>query len=88
MYHETELFIKDVLWNGGKVSDLVTSRKSFIDKNLANIYGIAAPTAGLDADGFGLVELPANRAGLLTMPALLTARSAPITRASWVAGSW
>jgi hypothetical protein len=77
MYHETELFIKDVLWNGGKVSDLVTSRKSFIDKNVANIYGIPAPTTGLDADGFGLVELPANRAGLLTMPALLTARSRP-----------
>jgi hypothetical protein len=77
MYHETELFVKDVLWNGGKVSDLVTSRKSFIDKNVANLYGIPAPTTGLDADGFGLVELPANRAGLLTMPALLTARSRP-----------
>jgi hypothetical protein len=77
MYHETELFIKDVLWNGGKVSDLVTSRKSFIDKNLANIYGIPAPTTGLDADGFGQVELPANRAGMLTMPSLLTARSRP-----------
>jgi hypothetical protein len=77
MYHETELFIKDVLWNGGKVSDLVTSRKSFIDKNLANIYGIPTPTTGLDADGFGQVELPANRAGLLTMPSLLTSRSRP-----------
>jgi hypothetical protein len=77
MYRETELFIQDVLWNGGKVSDLVTSRKSFIDKNLANIYGIPAPTTGLDADGFGPVELPANRAGILTMPSLLTSRSRP-----------
>lgn len=76
MYRETELFIQNVLWNG-KVNDLVTSRKSFIDKNLAQLYGVPAPTTGLDADGFGPVELPPNRAGILTMPSLLTARSRP-----------
>lgn len=78
MYHETELFIKSVLWSAAsRVSDLVTSRKSMIDANLAKVYGVAAPTAGLDADGFGPVELPENRAGLLTMPGFLTSRSRP-----------
>jgi hypothetical protein len=78
MYHETELFIKSVLWgSGAKVSDLIVSRRSFIDGNLARVYGVDAPTAGLDADGFGPVELPGNRAGILTMPGFLTSRSRP-----------
>ena len=78
MFHETELFINSILWGaGGKVSDLVTSRRSFIDANVAKIYGIPAPTTGLDADGFGPVELPGNRAGMLTLPGFLTSRSRP-----------
>jgi hypothetical protein len=76
MYHESELFVKDVLWNGGKVPELVTSRKAFINAGLASLYGVAAPTA-VDADGFGLVELPAQRAGLLTSLSFLTSRSRP-----------
>jgi hypothetical protein len=75
MFHETELFVRNVLWNGGKVPDLVTSRKSFINGKLASLYGVAAPSASLDADGFGAVELPANRAGLLTSLGFLTSRS-------------
>lgn len=77
MYREAELFINNVLWKGGKVSDLITSRNSFIDANLAKIYGVPAPTANLDADGFGPVELPENRAGLLTLAGFLTSRSRP-----------
>ncbi len=76
MYHETELFIGRILWSG-KVPELVTSRTSFIDANLAKLYGVPAPTTGLDADGFGQVELPTDRAGILTMPAFLTSRSRP-----------
>ena len=75
MFHETELFVDNVLWKGGKVPDLVTSRKSFINAKLAGLYGIAAPTAGLDADGFGAVDLPENRSGLLTSVGFLTSRS-------------
>lgn len=75
MFHETELFVRDVLWNGGTVPELVTSRRSFINGKLAPLYGIAAPTSNLDADGFGPVELPANRAGLLTSLGFLTSRS-------------
>lgn len=80
MYREAQLFISNTLWNGGNVSDLVTSRSSFIDSNLASLYEVPAPTAGLDADGFGLAELPSNRAGVLTMAAFLTSRSRPDTQ--------
>ena len=76
MFHESELFIKDVLWNGGKVPELVTSRKAYINASLAPLYGVAVPTT-LDADGFGQVELPAQRSGLLTSLSFLTSRSRP-----------
>lgn len=77
MFRESQLFINNVLWNGGKVSDLATSRKSFINKQLAPLYGVPEPTAGLDADGFGAVELPENRSGILTSTGFLTSRSRP-----------
>jgi hypothetical protein len=76
MFRETQLFINNVLWNGGKVPDLVTSRKSFISASLAPLYGVAAPVQ-VDADGFGLVDLPENRAGVLTSLAFLSSRSRP-----------
>jgi len=76
MFHESDLFVADVLWNGGKVPELVTSRKAFINASLAPLYGVTAPTT-VDADGFGLVELPAQRAGLLTSLSFLTSRSRP-----------
>lgn len=77
MFREGQLFIGDVLWNGGKVSDLVTSRKSFINAKLAPLYGVAAPSAGLDADGFGSVQLPDTRAGIFTSLGFLTSRARP-----------
>ena len=77
MFRESQLFINDVLWNGGKVSDLATSRKSFINKQLAPLYGVAEPTTSLDADGFGQVKLPENRSGIITSAGFLTSRSRP-----------
>ena len=77
MFRESQLFIDNVLWNGGVVSDLATSRKSFINKQLAPLYGVPVPTAGLDADGFGPVDLPENRSGILTSAGFLTSRSRP-----------
>ena len=44
--------------------------------SLAALYGVTAPTT-VDADGFGLVDLPETRAGLLTSLAFLTSRSRP-----------
>jgi len=78
MYHESDLFLGDVLANG-KLADLITTRKSRINQALAPIYGVSWPPAGvtLDADGFGLVDLPDSRAGMLTQGGFLVARARP-----------
>lgn len=76
MLRETELFIEDTLF-GSKLSDLLTSRRSFVNKVLAPIYGVAYPGPATDLDDVFLpVELPAEqRAGLLTRAAFLATRS-------------
>jgi hypothetical protein len=78
MYRESQLFIRNVLWPG-KLTGLLTSRKTLVNDRVAALYGIPFPPAGatLDGDGFAMVELPDNRAGLMTMPGFLTARSRP-----------
>ncbi|MEO5769521.1 MAG: DUF1592 domain-containing protein [Polyangia bacterium] len=78
--HESDLFLNDVLWNG-KVADLLTAKTSFINATLAPYYGITNfPPAGatLDADGFGKVTVPGNRAGILTQGGFLVARARPM----------
>lgn len=75
MARESELFIDNVLWRGGAVTDLVTSRKSFVNARLAPLYGVPTPSGGLDAEGFGPVDLPENRSGILTSLGFLTSRS-------------
>lgn len=79
MYHEGELFLQNVLWSGGKLSELLLSRKAYVNASLASLYGVPFPAAGttLDADMFGAVDLPANRSGLVTQVAFLTTRSRP-----------
>jgi len=76
MLHESELLLKNNLW-GPKLAALLTTRQSMINATLAPLYGVAAPTSGLDADGFGPIELPQNRAGMLTNVGFLSARSRP-----------
>lgn len=76
MERETDLFLQDTLWSG-KVTDLLTSKTSFINATLAPFYGSSLPTT-VDADGFGKVALPANRAGILTQGGFLVARARPM----------
>jgi hypothetical protein len=76
MYTENERFLKDLLWSG-KVDELLTSRKAFVNKVLAPVYGVAYPGPATDLeDVFMQVDLPADqRAGLLTRGAMLAMRS-------------
>lgn len=79
MYHEAELFLQNSLW-GGPLSELLVSRKGYVNATLAPIYGIAPfppPGATLDADQFARVDIPANRTGLLTQAGFLANRSRP-----------
>ena len=76
MRREAELFFAGTLWTG-ELQDLLTSRRAFVNDQIAMpIYGVPTPT-NVDADGFGVVELPEVRAGLLTSAPFLTSRTRP-----------
>jgi hypothetical protein len=70
----------------------LTSRSTWTSAEIATlVYGVAAPT-DVDADGFGLVELGADRSGLLTLSAFLLAGArstgtSPVARGLAVNGS-
>jgi hypothetical protein len=86
MQHEAAVFFQRQLWDA-PVWELLTSRQSRVDAGLAAIYGIAFPPAGqaLDDAGFADVELPEERAGILTLPAMLAVRSPLIPeRGVWI----
>lgn len=79
MFRESELFLNYTLWTG-IVDDLMVSKQTFLNDELAALYGVTIPpTATRDADGFAQVQVPAERSGLLTQPGFLTARSRPNT---------
>jgi hypothetical protein len=70
MYTETQKFIEGTLWSG-KVVDLLLSRKSNVDANLAKLYGVSAP--GATDTNFVPVEFAeGQRLGILTEGSLLS----------------
>lgn len=75
MRTEARMFLDNALWNG-QLTDLLLSRTTFLNTNLAsNIYQVAPP-AGATPTNFAQAMLPAyRRAGLLTNAAFLTSRS-------------
>jgi hypothetical protein len=76
MYHEGELFMKNTLWTG-TLSDILTSRQTWVNDQIAMpIYGVAAPTQR-DADGFGPIMLSTDRTGLLTLSPFLASKARP-----------
>jgi hypothetical protein len=72
---EAHKFLDDALWNG-ILTDLLLSRTTFLNTNLAdNIYMVSVP-AGASATDFGRTLLPGEqRSGLLTSAAFLTSRA-------------
>lgn len=75
MYHETELFLKAHIWDPEKgLKSLLTSRSTFINQNLADIYEV--PFTGSMPNEFVATELPADRrSGILTQASFMTAFS-------------
>jgi hypothetical protein len=84
IFHEGELFMRNQLWSA-PLDTLLTSRKTWTTATIAtSIYDVPAP-AQVDADGFGLVELPADRSGLMTLSTFLlsgarSTGSSPVAR--------
>ncbi len=75
MYREAVLYVNNTLW-GAKVTDLLTSRRTWINTTLAPVYGVTPP-AGATLDNFVALDLPDTRAGLLSSPGFLVSRSRP-----------
>jgi hypothetical protein len=86
MLKETELFTTDVVFGGGNLNSLLVGNYSFMNKPLADFYGIAGPAG----DAFERVELnAAQRAGLLTQGSLTAGhansnQTSPVARGFFV----
>jgi hypothetical protein len=67
-----QMFVKDLVV-GGKLNDLVASRKMFLNQELAGLYGVTgvSGTSLMPVD----VTLPERAGGILTQPAILAANS-------------
>lgn len=77
LFESNRRFIDDVLWNqGGRLGDLLSSPRVFLNSSLAAAYGLAFP--GTNPDEFIAYERPAERAGVLTQPALMAAFSSSL----------
>lgn len=73
MFEETRRFVEDVLWTrSAPVSELMTSRRSFIDASLAKLYGVPAPQTPFEP-----TMMPPERAGILTHASVMTVLSRP-----------
>jgi hypothetical protein len=76
--------MRNLLWSG-PLGNLLTARQTWTSAEVATqIYGATAPVQ-VDADGFGLVDLPPDRSGLLTLSTFLlsgsrSTGSSPVTR--------
>jgi Protein of unknown function (DUF1592)/Protein of unknown function (DUF1588)/Protein of unknown function (DUF1585)/Protein of unknown function (DUF1587)/Protein of unknown function (DUF1595) len=79
MRAETEAFANHVIRDGdGRLDTLLTADFSFVDANLADHYGLPSPTGG----GMAKVDMPSERAGLLTHASVLTSQAHAST-VSW-----
>ncbi|MCA9706279.1 MAG: DUF1592 domain-containing protein [Myxococcales bacterium] len=87
MREEVRRFFEDLRQRDGSVLELLTGTRTFANEDLAKIYGVEG------VSGAALVPIetdPAQRAGLLTMPAIMTMTSDPldpniVRRGVWVA---
>ena len=77
MRREVELLVDDLVFAGGDARSLFSTRTTFVNDELAVLYGIQAP--GATRDNFVRVELPADgpRAGMLTLGAFLAMNAHP-----------
>lgn len=78
MAEETRRFVTYVVREGnGTLPELLLAETTFVNAELAAIYGLPAP-ASVDAEGFGAVDLAGTaRAGILTQGSVLATHGKP-----------
>jgi hypothetical protein len=75
MVQETRTVLGNLVWNDGNFTQAFTADYSYLNADLANLYGIPAP-----AGEFELVKFPAtsHRSGLLGQASFLTSTAGPV----------
>ena len=75
MVQETRLLLGHLVWNDGNFMEAFTADYSFLNSDLANVYGLPAPTGEFDR-----VRFPAasHRAGLLGHASFLASNAGPV----------
>jgi hypothetical protein len=75
MAEETKRLIANVVWNDQNFMEIFTANYSFLNSDLASLYGLPAPS-----EEFTMVELPttSDRAGILGQATFLTLTSKPV----------
>lgn len=72
---EVLAFVDEVVFSGGSVEDLLTSRLTFVDEQVAALYGVEG-VSGVGDEVLEPVELdPDQRSGLLTLAGFLAVHS-------------
>lgn len=87
MYDEARLFFESVVRENRSVASFIDSDYTFLNEELATIYGLESVVAGAKMRKVQLAD--GNRGGLLGMPAILAAtsfpnRTSPVNRGVWV----
>jgi hypothetical protein len=71
------MFLDDAMWNG-KVMDLITSRKAFVNTNLASmVYNVPVPSGATPTNFVATTLDPQTRSGMLTDAGFITTRARP-----------
>ncbi len=90
MVTETKMLFADVLHRDADVFELLSSEFTFVNRRLANHYGLDFASSDQREDAFKRIDLQsANRGGLLTHASILTltsnpSRTSPVKRGKWI----
>ena len=90
MKQETQLFFRHVLDNNLPARDLLSANYSFLNRDLAKLYGVETQTLFSEAAEFQRVQFTdKNRGGLLGQASVLTVsangiETSPVIRGVWV----
>ncbi|WP_240928133.1 DUF1592 domain-containing protein [Thalassoroseus pseudoceratinae] len=87
MYDEVRLFFQDIVRENRSVATFLDSDYTFLNEDLAKIYGLQESIIGPDMRKVQLADK--NRGGILGMPGILAAtsfpnRTSPVIRGVWV----
>ncbi|MCA9136245.1 MAG: DUF1592 domain-containing protein [Planctomycetales bacterium] len=87
MYDEARLFFESIVRENRSIAGFIDSDYTFVNENLATIYGMDQPVTGPELRKVKLKNR--NRGGVLGMPGVLAAtsfpnRTSPVLRGVWV----